>query len=152
MRTSSLRLLAMGLTLAGVSILSACGGDAPAPTAAPTTPAPTTSAPTTTPAPTTPAPAAPAAAAADMDPKALMTSLGCVACHKTDAKLVGPSYQEVAKKYATQKDAQTYLAGKIMEGGSGVWGAVPMTPNKANPLVTKEKVDIMVDWILKGAK
>ena len=144
MRTpASFRLLAMGLTLAGVSLLTACGGDAPAPAPAP--------APTAAPA-AAPAPAAPAAAATAMDPKALMTSLGCVACHKTDAKLVGPSYQDVAKKYATQKDAKTYLASKIMEGGSGVWGAVPMTPNKANPLVTKEKVDIMVDWILAGAK
>ena len=147
MRTSaSLRLLAMGLTVAGVSLLTACGGDAPAPTAtAPTTPA-------AAPAPAAPEPAAPAATTAAADPHKIMTELGCAACHKTDAKLVGPSYQDVAKKYATQKDAKAYLANKIMEGGSGVWGPVAMTPNKNNPAVTPEKEDIMVDWILAGAK
>ena len=125
MRTSaSLRLLAMGLTVAGVSLLTACGGDAPAPTAtAPTTPA-------AAPAPAAPEPAAPAATTAAADPHKIMTELGCAACHKTDAK----------------------LANKIMEGGSGVWGPVAMTPNKNNPAVTPEKVDIMVDWILAGAK
>lgn len=149
MRTSaSFRLLAMGLTLAGVSLLTACGGDAPAPSAT----APTAPAPAAAPA-AAPAPAAPAATTtAANDPHKMMTELGCAACHKVDAKLVGPSYQDVAKKYATQKDAKAYLAKKIMEGGSGVWGPVAMTPNKTNPAVTPEKVDIMVDWILAGAK
>lgn len=149
MRTSaSFRLLAMGLTLAGVSLLTACGGDAPAPSAT----APAAPAPAAAPA-AAPAPAAPAATTtAANDPHKMMTELGCAACHKVDAKLVGPSYQDVAKKYAGQKDAKDKLVTKVLEGGSGVWGPVAMAPNKANPLVTKEKVETMVEWILAGAK
>ena len=151
MRTQmSLRLLSISLALVGLSTLTACGDkkeSAPtpaAPTAAPTTaPAP---APAAAPA---PAPAA-APTAAKADPHALMTSKGCVACHKVDAKLVGPSYQDVAKKYAGKPDAKAYLTKKILEGGSGVWGAVAMPPNKGK--VTDEEAGILADWILAGAK
>lgn len=146
MRTPSFRLLTMSLAILGLSALTACG-DKPAPAPAPATPA---AAPAPAPAPaTTPAPA-PAPTAAKADPKALMTSKGCVACHKVDAKLVGPSYQDVAKKYAGQKDAKAYLTKKILEGGSGVWGSLPMTPNKGR--ISEEEVGVMVDWILGGAK
>ena len=146
--TNSFRFLAIGLLVAGISTLTACGDNpapsaAPAPVAAPTTPVATAPAAT----PVTPAPAAGAT-----DPKALMVSMGCAACHKTDAKLVGPSYQDVAKKYSTQKGAKDLLVTKVMDGGSGVWGPVAMTPNKNNPMVSKEKVEVVVDWILKGAK
>ncbi len=148
MRTNtSFRLLAMGIVLAGISTLTACGGGTPAPTAAPAAPA-TPAAPSTVPAASAPT----TAVAAPADPKALMMSMGCTACHKVDAKLVGPSYQDVAKKYATQKGAKDMLVTKVMEGGSGVWGPVAMTPNKSNPMVTKEKVEVIVEWILKGAK
>ena len=153
MRTStSFRLLTMSLAIVGLSALTGCGDKpAPTPTAAAPAAAPVPAAPATTPAPA-PAPAAPAAAptAAKADPHALMTSKGCVACHKVDAKLVGPSYQEVAKKYTGQKDAKAYLTKKILEGGSGVWGPVAMTPNKGR--ISDEEVGVMVDWILAGAK
>lgn len=151
MRTSiSWRLLSISLAIAGLSALTACGDKpAPAPTAAPA-PAPAAApAPTPAPAPAAEAPAA-APTTAKADPHALMTSKGCVACHKVDAKLVGPSYQDVAKKYAGQKDAKAYLVKKVLEGGSGVWGPVAMTPNKGR--ITDEEVGIMVDWILAGAK
>ena len=59
---------------------------------------------------------------------ALATAKNCMACHAVDKKLVGPSYKEVAAKYAGQKDAVDKLAGKIMKGGSGVWGPVPCPP------------------------
>lgn len=145
---TSLRLLAMGVAIASLSALTACGDKpAPAPTAAPAPAAPATTSAAPAPAPTPPA-AAPTAAKAD--PHALMTSKGCVACHKVDAKMVGPSYQDVAKKYAGQKDAKAYLAKKILEGGSGVWGPVAMTPNKGR--ISDEEVGVMVDWILAGAK
>ena len=58
-----------------------------------------------------------------------------MACHAVDRKLVGPSYKDVAAKYAGQKDAAATLAEKIMKGGAGVWGPVPMpaNPRSARP-------------------
>ena len=61
---------------------------------------------------------------------ALATSKNCMACHAVDKKVVGPAYKEVAAKYAGQKDAVDKLAAKIMKGGSGVWGPVPMPAKK----------------------
>ena len=50
----------------------------------------------------------------------------CMSCHSAERKLVGPAYQDVAKKYAGQKDAAATLAKNIKAGGSGKWGPVPM--------------------------
>ena len=69
----------------------------------------------------------------------------CMACHATDRKLVGPSYKDVAAKYAGQKDAAAKLAEKIIKGGAGVWGAVPMP---ANPRVTPAEAKQLAVWIL----
>ena len=52
----------------------------------------------------------------------------CLACHAVDKKLVGPAYQDVAKKYAGQADAEATVAKSIKAGGSGKWGPVPMPP------------------------
>jgi cytochrome c len=85
--------------------------------------------------------AAPAAfASADLAQKK-----NCLACHQTDKKLVGPSYKEVAAKYAGQKDAATKLAEKIMKGGTGVWGQVPMP---ANPQVNAAEAKTLATWVL----
>jgi cytochrome c len=73
----------------------------------------------------------------------------CLACHAVDKKLVGPAYQEIAKKYAGQKDAEAKLADKVKKGGKGVWGEVPMPPN-AN--VKDADIQTLVKWILAGAK
>lgn len=73
----------------------------------------------------------------------------CLACHTADKKLVGPAYQEVAKKYAGQKDAEAKLIAKVKAGGKGAWGEVPMPPN-AN--VKDEDIKTLVKWILAGAK
>lgn len=69
----------------------------------------------------------------------------CMACHAVDKKLVGPSYKDVAAKYAGQKDAVDKLAQKVLKGGSGAWGAVPMP---ANPQVTEAEAKQLVQWIL----
>ena len=69
----------------------------------------------------------------------------CMACHAIDKKLVGPSYKDVAKKYAGQKDAVDKLAAKVTKGGSGVWGAVPMP---ANPQVSEAEAKQLVQWVL----
>lgn len=87
-----------------------------------------------------------APAMADM---ALATKSGCMACHKVDAKLVGPSYQDVAKKYAGKADAAKTLAAKVKAGGKGVWGEIPMPPNAA---VKDPDIEKLVKWILAGAK
>lgn len=73
----------------------------------------------------------------------------CMACHAQDRKIVGPSYKEVAAKYAGQKDAAVaMIAEKIMKGGVGVWGPVPMP---ANPKVSPTEARQLAVWIL-GAK
>lgn len=77
--------------------------------------------------------------------QALATSKNCMACHAIDKKLVGPAYKDVAKKYAGQKDAAAKLATKVMKGGSGVWGAVPMP---ANTQVNEAEAKKLVNWIL----
>ena len=84
--------------------------------------------------------AAPAFAQADLAQKK-----NCMACHAIDKKLVGPAYKEVAAKYAGQKDAVDKLTQKVMKGGSGVWGAVPMP---ANPQVTEAESKQLVQWVL----
>jgi len=73
----------------------------------------------------------------------------CMACHKSDVKLVGPAYKDVSKKYAGDKAAVDKLTTKVQKGGSGVWGKVPMPPN---PLVNKDEAKKLVQWILDGAK
>ena len=60
--------------------------------------------------------------------KQLAQKYNCLACHAVDKKLVGPAYEEVAKKYKGDKGAEAKLAGKVKSGGSGVWGAIPMPP------------------------
>jgi cytochrome c len=75
----------------------------------------------------------------------LAQSKNCMACHAADKKLVGPSYKDVAAKYAGQKDAVDKLAQKVIKGGSGVWGPVPMP---ANAQVSEAEAKQLVQWIL----
>ncbi len=84
--------------------------------------------------------ASPAFANADLAAKK-----NCLACHAVDKKVVGPAYKDVAAKYAGQKDAAAKLAEKVMKGGTGVWGQVPMP---ANPQVNAAEAKQLVDWIL----
>jgi cytochrome c len=76
--------------------------------------------------------------------KQLANKYLCLACHAVDKKLVGPAYEEVAKKYKGDKGAEAKLIGKVKSGGSGVWGAIPMPPNN----VPDADVQTMVEWIL----
>jgi cytochrome c len=77
--------------------------------------------------------------------QALATAKNCMACHAVDRKLVGPAYRDVAAKYAGQRDAVDRLAGKIMKGGSGVWGPVPMP---ANSQVNEAEAKKLAAWVL----
>ncbi len=77
--------------------------------------------------------------------QALATAKNCMACHAIDKKLVGPAYKDVATKYAGQKDAVDKLSAKIMKGGSGVWGPVPMP---ANTQVNEAEAKKLAAWVL----
>lgn len=73
----------------------------------------------------------------------------CMACHAADKKMVGPSYSDVAKKYAGQKDAAANLAKSIKAGGSGKWGPVPMPAQAA---LSDADALTLATWILAGGK
>ncbi len=79
----------------------------------------------------------------------LATQKACLACHTVDKKLVGPSYQEVAKKYAGQKDALAVLTKAIKTGGSGKYGTVPMPAQAA---LSQADAKTLAAWVLAGAK
>lgn len=84
-------------------------------------------------------------AAPAMADLALATSKNCMACHAVDKKMVGPSYKDVAAKYAGQKDAVDKLAVKIVKGGSGVWGPIPMP---ANAQVSEADSKKLAAWVM----
>src|SRR6185369_16158479 len=70
----------------------------------------------------------------------------CTTCHVVKGtKTIGPSYAEVAKKYAGQKDAEAKLVDKVKKGGQGVWGQIPMPPNAAVP---DADIKTLVHWVL----
>lgn len=69
----------------------------------------------------------------------------CLACHAVDQKLVGPSYKDVAAKYKGDKSAEGKLVTKVLKGGSGAWGQIPMP---ANPQVNEAEAKKLVQWIL----
>ena len=77
--------------------------------------------------------------------KHLAQSKNCLACHAVDKKLVGPAYTEVAKKYKGNKDAEAMLIKKVINGGGGVWGTIPMPPNpvKEDEAKTPGRVDLV---------
>lgn len=77
--------------------------------------------------------------------EALAKAKNCMACHAIDKKLVGPAYKDVAAKYAKDKGSVDLLAAKIMKGGSGVWGPVPMP---ANPQVNEAEAKKLAAWVL----
>ena len=83
--------------------------------------------------------------AVSMADEKLAQSKACMACHAVDKKMVGPAYQEVAKKYASDKDAVTKLAASIKAGGSGKWGPVPM-PAQAG--LTDAEAKTLATWVL----
>ncbi len=75
----------------------------------------------------------------------LATKKNCMACHAVDKKLVGPAFKDVATKYAGDKEAVGKLTTKVVKGGSGVWGQIPMP---ANPQVSEAEAKQLVSWVL----
>jgi len=86
------------------------------------------------------------AAAPAFADEALAKAKNCMACHAVDKKVVGPAYKDVAAKYKGQAGADAKLAEKVMKGGSGVWGQVPMPPNAG---VNADEAKKLVAWIMK---
>jgi len=76
---------------------------------------------------------------------ALVAGSDCLTCHKTSEKNIGPAYKDVAAKYENTEENVKMLASKIIKGGSGNWGAIPMTPH---PQLKQEDVEQMVKYIL----
>ena len=77
--------------------------------------------------------------------QALAQAKNCLSCHTIEKKIVGPAYKDVAKKYAGQKDAADKLTSKIMKGGAGVWGVVPMPVNSQ---VNEAEAKKLANWVL----
>ena len=69
----------------------------------------------------------------------------CFTCHRIDEKNIGPAWRDVAAKYAGQDTAVKYLAHKIIYGGAGVWGQVPMA---AHPTFTQEEAESVAKYVL----
>jgi cytochrome c len=76
---------------------------------------------------------------------ALIGKSDCLTCHKANEKNIGPAYKDVAEKYENTEDNVKMLAGKIIKGGSGVWGNIPMTPH---PTISQEDAEAMVKYVL----
>jgi len=77
--------------------------------------------------------------------ESLVKASDCKTCHHITNKLIGPSHTDVAKKYPFTKENVAYLAGKIISGGSGVWGEVPMT---AHPELARPDAEKMARYVL----
>ena len=77
--------------------------------------------------------------------QALASARNCMSCHAMERKVVGPSFKEIAARYANDKGAADRLAGKIVRGGGGAWGAVAMP---ANPQVTPDEAKRLAAWVL----
>ena len=76
---------------------------------------------------------------------ALVAGSDCLTCHKTSEKNIGPAYKDVAAKYENTEENVKMLAAKVIKGGSGNWGAIPMTPH---PQLKQEDVEQMIKYIL----
>ncbi len=80
-----------------------------------------------------------------LDPQTLATKMGCFNCHNVDKKVIGPAYQDVAAKYASDPDAMDRVRQQIVNGGSGKWGSVPMPGYK---IMSDEQVNALAKWVL----
>lgn len=77
----------------------------------------------------------------------LAAKSGCVACHMTDRKLVGPAYKEIAAKYKGRADAVSFLSQRVRKGGPGNWGTVPMAANDVSKLSDAD-LKTLITWVL----
>lgn len=91
----------------------------------------------------------PAAFAADAPSgQRIAAANACMGCHAVDRRLVGPSFQQIAARYKGDAAAPAKLARKVKDGGSGVWGMIPMPAHQS---MSDADVRAVVDWVLAGA-
>jgi cytochrome c len=88
-----------------------------------------------------------AMASAALADETLSRDAGCAVCHAVDGKLIGPSYKEIATRYAGDGDAAKRLAERVRNGSSGVWGQLPMAPTPADRLSDADLARL-IEWIL----
>ena len=125
------------MLFAAATFIISCGSDDSKSGAATTTEPAATDAPATTPAP---------AATADADKGLeLIAQSDCLTCHKVEDKLVGPAYREIANKYPNNAATIDTLASKIIKGGAGNWGQVPMTPH---PGISEADAQTMAKYVM----
>lgn len=79
--------------------------------------------------------------------EAIAKKARCIACHAVDKKMVGPAYRDVAAKYRGDASAPARLAEKVRQGGSGVWGQVPMMPHPADK-ISDDDLQAVIAWVL----
>jgi cytochrome c len=82
------------------------------------------------------------AAAADLE---LARQKNCMNCHAIERKVVGPAFRDVARRYAGKPEVAAMLAEKIVKGGGGAWGPVPMA---ANPQLKAAEARQLAEWVL----
>ena len=75
----------------------------------------------------------------------LAKAKNCMSCHAVGSKLIGPAYKDVATRYAGDAGAEERLTQKVLKGGSGAWGPVPMP---ANAQVSDAEARTLVKWVL----
>ena len=90
--------------------------------------------------------AAPPSPVVVRDASALLSANGCLACHAVDKKVVGPSFKDVAAKYAGKPDATAQLKRSIHDGGVGKWGQVPMPPFDT---LSDGELAVLAAWVLE---
>lgn len=73
----------------------------------------------------------------------------CLACHQIDRPRAGPAFQDIARRYQGDKQAETRLVQKVLKGGGGVW-KMPMGPMPAQSQVNEAEARQLVKWILAG--
>lgn len=84
-----------------------------------------------------------------VDMPAVAKKNNCTACHSIDKKIVGPAWMDVAKKYKGDAGAKAHLVPKMIKGGGGVWGAMPMP---ASPKLSEHDAEELVEFVLGLAK
>jgi|GEM_PF-28856 len=83
------------------------------------------------------------------DPAQLARKYSCNACHAAASKLVGPSYNEIQKRYKDDTSALSKLMSKVRLGGAGVWGVIPMPPH---PTISDADLRLLIEWNLRGGR
>lgn len=121
-----------------ITVLASCGSPESRSTSTATTPE------------TSSAPAASSSGSSEKSAgEKLIAKADCIGCHNKVQKVIGPAYEEIAAKYPLNDDNVAHLADKIISGGKGVWGEVPMTPHAS---LSKDDAKEMVKYILSLKK